>query len=485
MASFLCHLVFLSLALLASANGFTVPLKRVHRSPADFSHPGTPTCRWATATICAFLYISVGTCSDHTYGFSAYIAHISVGGQKLGVILDTGSSDLWVVSSNCTGIDCSGVAKYNATSSLSLSSYNFKLAYLIGTVSGSIGFETITLGSYQITAQVFAIANETRGLNLSSAGNSGIMGLSFPLSAAIPATAGKTILENMFAYFDEAHRFFAFRLGRSSDDSTFSFGQLDSMLSNSTNDFTRTAVYTGTGRHSTLDYWKLPLHAITLNSSTSISSFTPSRVSGSATPIAVLDTGTTFILGPTKDVDAFWAAVGASRKLGSGQWEVQCTRAVAVGFVLGDEHTKREYVIDPEDVSLADGSPEEGWCTGGIQASDGVNSGDWILGDAFLRNVYVTHHGATAHQPPQIGLLNLTDPHSTLARFQSERGHDSSDPISGHPQVYSHQGHTHLNAPAICGIVLVSAFIVGALLSLVAQWYMQHRYNVRKDSTMS
>ncbi|KAA1474873.1 acid protease [Dentipellis sp. KUC8613] len=465
MASFLSHLVFLSLALLVSANGFTVPLKRVHRSPGGLLAPG---------------HADVPVGNSHDFS--------SVGGQKLGVILDTGSSDLWVVSSNCTGIDCSGVAKYNATSSLSLSSYNFKLAYLIGTVSGSIGFETITLGSYQITAQVFAIANETRGLNLSSAGNSGIMGLSFPLSAAIPATAGKTILENMFAYFDDAHRFFAFRLGRSSDDSTFSFGQLDSLLSNSTDDFTRTAVYTGTGRHSTLDYWKLPLHAITLNSSTSISSFTASRVPGSPTPIAVLDTGTTFILGPTKDVDAFWAAVGASRKLDSGQWEVQCTRAVAVGFVLGDEHTKREYVIDPEDVSLAEGSPEEGWCTGGIQASDGVNSGDWILGDAFLRvgsNVYVTHHGATAHQPPQIGLLNLTDPHAALARFQSERGHDDEDPITGHPQVYSHQDRTHLNAPAICGIVLVSAFIVGALVSLVAQWYMQHRYNVRKDNTMS
>ncbi|KAI0063476.1 acid protease, partial [Artomyces pyxidatus] len=395
-----------------------------------------------------------------------------IGGQEMEVIFDTGSSDLWVVSSNCTQADCDGVAKYSQTPTLSLSNHSFSLSYLVGSVSGVVGFETVAVGPYQISPQVFALANETRGLNLSVAGDSGILGLSFPLSAAIPPTSGKTLLENLFSYFDDAHRFFAFHLGGDLYDSSLSLGQLDPALANSTDGFTYTPVYTG--RKGVPDYWKLPLHAITLNGSASFSSLAPSRVPGSATPIAVLDSGTTFVLGPSADVDAFWNLVGASRKTDGGQWQVKCSRAVTVGFVLGNDDT-REYIVDPHDISWKEGDAADEWCTGGIQTNDHINSGDWILGDTFLRNVYVTHHGATTNKPPLIGLLNLTDPASSLQRFQDERGNDPLSPIQGSGEVHRHGERLRLSAGAICGIVVVGAFLVGAFGVWVFQLYMSRR----------
>lgn len=53
-----------------------------------------------------------------------------------------------------------------------------------------------------------------------------------------------------------------------------------------------------------------------------------------------------------------------------------------------------------------------------------MNSGDWILGDSFLRNVYVIHQAANSTRPALIGLLNLTDPQTALSDFQKIRGQD-------------------------------------------------------------
>jgi hypothetical protein len=125
------------------------------------------------------------------------------------------------------------------------------------------------------------------------------------------------------------------------------------------------------------DYWKLPLQAIKIDNYTL--PLSSSKIDESQTPIAVLDSGTTLILGPTVDVKNFWSAVGAARQGSDGQWQVQCTRVVAVTFMLGDETTKREYVMDPADISW-DQERTDGWCYGGIQPNDDVRilPGSWM-----------------------------------------------------------------------------------------------------------
>ncbi|KAJ7273216.1 hypothetical protein C8J57DRAFT_1317179, partial [Mycena rebaudengoi] len=78
----------------------------------------------------------------------------------------------------------------------------------------------------------------------------------------------------------------------------------------------------------------------------------------------------------------------------------------------------REYLIDPADLAWEEEEGADGWCTGGVQANDGVNAGDWLLGDVFLRNVYTKH----CTTPPQIGLLNLTNPRECARRRFGLRG---------------------------------------------------------------
>ncbi|KAG1759033.1 aspartic peptidase domain-containing protein [Suillus occidentalis] len=347
---------------------------------------------------------------------------VALGDKNFGSHLIPGSSDLWVVSSDCTSPDCQGIARYSSSSSstLTLSDQPFKLIYLMGSVLGTVGTETVTLGPYEISSQTFAaLANQTSGLGLSVTGNSGILGLSFPLAASIPLTSGRPILDNLFTHFDDQHRFFAFKLGRnesqdiSHSDSSLTIGELDSSLTNDISQFVFTPVFASTpGEY---DFWKLPMQQITIDAQPS--------------PIAVLDTGTTLILGPTGDVE---------------MRSVRCDRAVDVRIKLGNSDTAKEYPLHPADISWGEGKTQDGWCTGGIQANNGVDSGDWLLGAVFLRNVYAIHQGTTRSNPPMIGLLNMTDPSTALAEFTSSRGKDPAPPtFNATRRFISHRSKGH------------------------------------------
>ncbi|KAK7693327.1 hypothetical protein QCA50_002895 [Cerrena zonata] len=472
---FLLH--FLGLHAGASVGkGITVPL---------FPRPRSP----STSTLSYRNDNNISVANSHEY---AYLARVEIGTQSFLVLIDTGSSDLWVVSSECMEEDCDAVAKYLPTSTLSPSNATFSLNYLLGAVSGQIGTELITLGPYQISSQVFgacksqnllwkllsimtvyeALANETTGLGLSGTGNSGILGLAFPLEAAIPDTSGRTLLENLFAAFDADDRYFAFKLGRDQLDSSFSVGQLDSAYANSTSGFAFNPVYSS--YKSIYDYWKLPLQAITVNSTTFNLSRT--KVPGAPSPIAVLDTGTTLILGPTPDVDRLWSSIGGARKTDAG-WQVRCNRGIIIGFVLGQGDDTREFVLDPFDLSWRQGSSDNDWCMGGIQANDRVASGDWLLGDSFLRNVYAIHHVAVDGQPPKIGLLGTTDANSSLVLFQRERGADTTSPV---PILASpeHQP-TGWGSGSIIGLTVALSFLLGVLITCLIFYCVERKMGRR------
>lgn len=253
------------------------------------------------------------------------------------------------------------------------------------------------------------MANKTDDLNLSNNGNSGILGMAFSSVATIKSTDGSTILANMFNYLNDSSRFFALKLGRQSDSgydptSSFSIGELDFDFAHDFSDFFFSPVLKAGADD--YDYWKLPMQYLTINSTRlDISrSLVPNAPQGSS--IAVLDSGTTLMLGPTVDVDNFWNSVGnvARKNSATGMWEIKCEKALSVGVVLGDGSNMKEFPVHPEDVNWAAGGAGFGWCLGGIQANDKVsfliscqldshvliriyqvNSGDWLLGDVFMR----------------------------------------------------------------------------------------------------
>ena len=234
------------------------------------------------------------------------------------------------------------------------------------------------------------MANQVSNMSLGSSCSSGILGLSFPSTAAISHTSGPTFLANLFSYFPESNRFFAFKLGRQANDSnsttpasiedptsmsSLTIGHLDDSIASDMSEFLFTPV--SPEGADDYDYWKIPLMALTINST--VFTLPLSRIAHAKDPIAVLDSGTTLVLGPAADVKAFWDSVGegkARKNEGTGLYDVRCEAALVVGFVLGrrGEGQKREFMVDPGDVSWAEGgSSSDGWCMGGIQANDNVS----------------------------------------------------------------------------------------------------------------
>ena len=220
-----------------------------------------------------------------------------------------------------------------------------------------------------------ALVNQTTGLYLSDTGHSGILGLAFDSQASIQLTTGQPLLKNLASHLPEESRYFAVGLTRSDSGSSFTIGELDPAYANFTEEFNWSDVYVNPGNDRLYDYWKVPLTGISING-TFLEPLGESKVVGSPTPIAVLDTGTTLMLGPTMDVQYFWKTVGGSRQNSDGQWQVLCNRGVVVKITLGGNGTESEYVMHPSDVNWMDGGKEEDesgkWCIGGVQANDDV-----------------------------------------------------------------------------------------------------------------
>lgn len=218
------------------------------------------------------------------------------------------------------------------------------------------------------------MANRTQALHLGNNGNSGILGMAFPSVAAIGPETGVSLLQNIFSYLDEPDRYFALALGRKSGldpTSSFSIGELDTAIASDFSKF----FFVDVLKHGAddYDYWKIPLLSIKLEGKDL--PLSPSLIPGAEHPIAVLDSGTSLVLGPTIDVKNFWDSFGDAARLNpvTAMWEVKCNQPISVSFALGSgDDDKKDFALHPEDINWDSSDAGGEWCMGGIQANDKV-----------------------------------------------------------------------------------------------------------------
>ncbi|KAL5357736.1 aspartic peptidase domain-containing protein [Aspergillus floccosus] len=298
-----------------------------------------------------------------------YFSEIELGTppQKFKVVLDTGSSNLWVPSSECSSIACYLHNKYDssASSTYKKNGTEFAIKYGSGSLSGFVSEDTLKIGDLKIKEQLFAEATNEPGLAFAFGRFDGILGLGFDTISVnrIEPPFYKMVNQGLL---DEP--VFAFYLGdtnKEGDESVATFGGIDK------SHYTGELIKIPLRRKA---YWEVDLDAITLGDETADLENTG----------VILDTGTSLIALPSNLAEMINAQIGAKKGF-TGQYSVDCEKRSSlpdITFALSGHN----FTIGPYDYTLE----VQGSCISAFMGMDFPEPVGplAILGDAFLRKWY-------------------------------------------------------------------------------------------------
>jgi len=326
---------------------------------------------------------------------SGYYGSLAIGTPltSFDVILDTGSSDLWIVDSSCN--NCKGIDMFNPSSSSSLKNLStpFSIQYGSGAAVGYVVQDVVEMAGFSVSNQGFALVDEVSQDVLTSP-VSGLLGLAWQ---SISSSGQMPFWQTLASSGAMDSALFAIQLRRYSNATNPSTLEPGGQL---TIGYTNSSLYTGSIDYidvpSTPSYWYLPLESL--------------RVQGTAISIAsgtyaAIDTGTTNIAGPSDAIQAIYAQIPSSSPA-TGQWigyyQYPCSTSVTVSFSFGGN----TWTMSAADFAFTSISSSE--CIGAFfetTSTAGSSTPSWIIGDAFLKNVYSVFR----YNPPAVGFAALSE----------------------------------------------------------------------------
>lgn len=132
-----------------------------------------------------------------------YLTPVSIGtpAQTLNLDFDTGSSDLWVFSSQLSKTLQTGHSVYTAASSSTskkLSGATWDISYGDGSgASGNVFTDKVTIGGVEFDAQAVETASKISEQFTEDTNNDGLVGLAFSSINTVTPTAQKTFFDNV------------------------------------------------------------------------------------------------------------------------------------------------------------------------------------------------------------------------------------------------------------------------------------------------
>ncbi|KAL7884963.1 hypothetical protein AOLI_G00077330 [Acnodon oligacanthus] len=307
----------------------------------------------------------------------SYYGEISIGtpAQSFRVIFDSGSSNLWVPSVSCTDEACQSHNKFDPADSSTFqnASEALSIEYGTGSMTGYLAYDTVTVGGISIQKQIFGLS-ESEASFMASMTADGILGLAYE---SISSDSATPVFNNMMSQGLVSQDVFSVYLSSDEEEgSVVIFGEIDS------------SYYTGDIYWIPLSsetYYEITMDSVIINGET---------VACSGGCQAIIDTGTSVIVGPTSDISSINSVVGATTDE-YGDAIVSCSSIQSmpsVTFTLnGYTFTipASSYVSESSDTCM----------TGFSGSSDSL----WILGDVFIRNYYTIFN----RENNSVGLAHL------------------------------------------------------------------------------
>lgn len=294
--------------------------------------------------------------------------------QNFLVVFDTGSSNLWVPSSQCPSSDkaCQKHEKYDSSKSSTYypNGTKIEIQYGSGSMAGFLSTDVVRVLDVDVKNQTFAEATQEPGEAFVQAKFDGILGMGYPEIAELGVTP---VFNNMVDQGVVEAPVFSFYLDRDENDTKG--GEL--VLGGSDPQY-----YTGNFTYVPVSrdgYWQFGVDGMIVNGKTS------SYCSGGCQAIA--DTGTSLLTGPSTEIVKLNKELGAFEV--SGQYFFDCSKVPSlpnVTMVISSTKfvlTGKEYVLEEEEEGVK-------FCISGFAPLDIPPPAGplWIFGDVFIGPYY-------------------------------------------------------------------------------------------------
>ncbi|KAJ7739294.1 aspartic peptidase A1 [Mycena olivaceomarginata] len=291
-----------------------------------------------------------------------YVAVVEIGtpSRPFNILLDSGSGDFWVGSTNCKGEDGGGCGNHTFLSEVNSQSFvntkkKFRDSYGSGQADGDIVTDTVILAGMVLSNHTFGAATSLSASFVGDKVSDGLMGLGGKGLSNQGVPTPVQALKNA-GFIDSAIT--SYRLPRFLDQSNVgevTFGGVDETKFDASTLVQMKNADGGNGVNG---------GDVRINST-----------------VAILDTGTTLLIAPTSDAAAIHAQIPGAKLQDSGSYTIPCNTAASVALKFGG----KSFVINPKDLLFASGGQTSGDCTSGIGAFD---DDKFLVGNTFLKSVY-------------------------------------------------------------------------------------------------
>jgi len=306
------------------------------------------------------------------YMNAQYFAEITIGTppQTFSVILDTGSSNLWVPSTRCNSIACFLHRRYDAGQSETYkeNGTNFEIHYGTGSLEGIISNDVLSIGDLVIKKQDFGESVKEPGLTFAFGKFDGIMGLGYDTISVKRVVPPFYHMVNRQLIDEPVFSFYLNDANSGVNQGEAVFGGIDS------NHYTGKIHYAPVKRKA---YWEVTLENVIFGNETI-----------DIEPIgAAIDTGTSLIALPTVLADLINKEIGAKKNY-AGQYVLECDTIPDLPELCLVFNGKK-FCLEGSDYVLN----IQNQCISGFVGLDVPSPAGplWIVGDVFLRKYYTIY----------------------------------------------------------------------------------------------
>ncbi|OAQ96732.1 hypothetical protein LLEC1_05668 [Akanthomyces lecanii] len=303
---------------------------------------------------------------------TSYLCEVSIGtpAQKLMLDFDTGSSDLWVFSTDTKTSETNGQTLYKpAKSSSAKLLQGFKWAIGYGDKSNSKGVvyqDVVEIGTASINSQAVESATDVSSQFTKDSGSSGLLGLAYDKGNTVKPTQQQTWFSNIKSRL--AQPLFTARL-KHQEVGSYNFGYIDQ--SQYTGEISYTPAFTDALGHRLFNATGYAVADAELNDH---------GITGTA------DTGTSLVYLPTDVASDYWSNVDGAQQqqVAEGQylWIFDCNTSLPTfSFGVGSGR----ITIHSDNINFAS---SEGSCIGGL---GGIDGGLAIFGDVAMKSGFVVY----------------------------------------------------------------------------------------------